>query len=63
MTDDSITFDWQIERPDGIAVDRSGTGLGLSLLYTFVDQFGGGVSVSDNDPTGAIFYVELPKAE
>ena len=41
----------------------SGTGLGLYLVYTFVDQFGGDVWVSDNDPRGAVFHVELPLAE
>ncbi len=43
-------------------IRSSGTGLGLYLVYTFVDQFGGDVWVTDNDPTGAVFHVELPKA-
>jgi len=40
--------------------DSPGTGIGLYLVYTLVDQYGGEVWVEDNDPEGAVFAVELP---
>ncbi|AKH97279.1 PAS domain-containing sensor histidine kinase [Halanaeroarchaeum sulfurireducens] len=39
------------------------TGLGLYLVNTLVDRYGGTVHVRDNDPDGAIFDIELPLAE
>lgn len=39
-----------------------GTGIGLYLVQTLVDQYGGNVWVEVNDPTGAVFVVQLPKA-
>lgn len=39
----------------------SGTGIGLYLVHTFVDQFGGEVWVTDNKPEGAVFHVALPR--
>lgn len=44
-------------------IESSGSGLGLYLVYTFLDQFGGNVWVTDNDPRGAVFHVELQKAD
>ena len=44
-------------------IDSPGTGLGLYLVHTFVDQFDGDVWVTDNDPRGAVFHVELPRAD
>jgi signal transduction histidine kinase len=40
-----------------------GTGIGLYLVETLVDGYGGTVWVEDNDPEGAVFNVELPLAE
>jgi len=40
--------------------ESPGTGIGLYLVYTLVDQYGGDVWVEDNDPEGAVFVVELP---
>jgi PAS domain S-box-containing protein len=42
-------------------LESSGTGLGLYLVKTLVEGYGGDVKVQDNDPQGAIFSVKLPK--
>jgi signal transduction histidine kinase len=39
-----------------------GRGLGLYLVETIVDRYGGTVRVVDNDPRGAVFVVVLPAA-
>jgi len=43
-------------------LDSKGTGIGLYLVYTLVDGYGGEVWIEDNEPEGAVFAVELPKA-
>jgi two-component system aerobic respiration control sensor histidine kinase ArcB len=43
-----------------MGLDSEGTGLGLYLVETLVDRYGGNVYVKDNDPSGAVFVVELP---
>lgn len=40
-----------------------GSGIGLYLVRTLVDQYGGTVHIEDNDPRGSVFVVELPLAE
>jgi PAS domain S-box-containing protein len=42
-------------------LNSSGTGIGLFLVGKLIDQFGGDVRVSDNEPEGAVFSVELRK--
>jgi PAS domain S-box-containing protein len=44
-------------------LDSSGTGIGLYLVESLVDSYGGDVWVEDNDPEGAVFVVELPRAD
>jgi len=44
-------------------LDSEGTGVGLYLVRSLVESYGGAVRVEDNDPTGAVFVVELPAAD
>jgi signal transduction histidine kinase len=44
-------------------LDSAGSGIGLYLVHTLTDQFGGGVWVEDNEPRGAVFMVELSTVE
>lgn len=44
-------------------LDSPGTGIGLYLVDTLVDQYGGSVHVEDNEPRGAVFVVEFQRAE
>jgi two-component sensor histidine kinase len=44
-------------------LDSPGTGIGLYLVHTLTAQFGGEVRVEDNEPKGAVFVVELLKAD
>jgi PAS domain S-box-containing protein len=44
------------------SLESSGSGLGLYLVATLVDAYGGDVWVEDREPTGAVFCVELPTA-
>jgi len=46
-----------------MSLDSSGTGIGLYLARTLLDQYGGDIWVEDNDPAGAVFTVTLPKAD
>jgi PAS domain S-box-containing protein len=41
-------------------LDSHGTGIGLYLVQTLVETYGGDMWVADNDPEGAVFVVELP---
>ncbi|MFA9516041.1 PAS domain S-box protein [Halopenitus sp. H-Gu1] len=45
------------------SLESNGTGIGLYLVQTLVDQYGGDIWVEDNDPEGAVFTVTLPKAD
>jgi signal transduction histidine kinase len=44
-------------------LDSPGTGIGLYLVQTIVDQYDGKVWVEDNEPNGAVLIVELPNAD
>ena len=39
---------------------KSGTGLGMAIASTVVSDHGGQIIVTDKEPTGAVFTVELP---
>jgi PAS domain S-box-containing protein len=43
-------------------LDSPGAGIGLYLVRTLVERYGGDVRVEDGDPEGAVFVVELPVA-
>lgn len=43
-------------------LESGGTGIGLYLVGTLVESYGGEVHVEDNDPAGAVFGVTLPLA-
>lgn len=42
---------------------NGGAGLGLYLVAYIVDSYDGSVRIEDNEPTGAVFHVELPTVE
>ncbi len=44
-------------------LDSEGTGIGLSLVQTLVDHYGGAVWVEDNEPEGCMFIVELRREQ
>ena len=44
-------------------MSSKGTGIGLYLVRTLTEQYGGSVWVEDNEPTGAVFVVELTRAD
>ncbi|MEF8842637.1 MAG: HAMP domain-containing sensor histidine kinase [Haloarculaceae archaeon] len=41
----------------------AGTGLGLYLVSRLVDRYGGRVEVEENEPTGTVFTVRLPRSD
>lgn len=43
-------------------LESAGTGIGLYLVDTLLDQYDGTVWIEDNDPKGSIFHVELQRA-
>ncbi len=42
-------------------LESPGTGLGLYLVQTLIDSYDGTIEVTDNEPQGSIFRVELPR--
>lgn len=44
-------------------LESGGSGIGLYLVETLVEGYGGDVRVEDNEPRGTVFVVELPVAE
>ena len=56
-------FDMFYTADIGKADSRRGLGLGLSLCKSIVDAHGGEISVSDNQPHGAVFSFTLPLEE
>nr|WP_233511958.1 PAS domain S-box protein [Haloferax sp. Atlit-12N] len=48
---------------DEKGLESRGTGLGLYLVQSLVEAYGGDVWVEDNDPCGSVFAVELRTAD
>ncbi len=46
----------------GRSRELGGTGLGLSIVKHLVETLGGQVGVDGNEPSGSVFWVELPAA-
>jgi PAS domain S-box-containing protein len=46
-----------------MGLSSEGTGLGLYLVDTLVNRYGGDVRVEDNDPSGSVFVVRFPLAK
>ena len=44
-------------------LDSAGTGIGLYLVRSLVDNYGGDIHVEENDPEGSVFVLDLPRAE
>jgi signal transduction histidine kinase len=44
-------------------IESAGSGIGLYLVATLVDQYDGTVRVDDNQPRGAVFTVQIPRAD
>jgi PAS domain S-box-containing protein len=44
-------------------IESEGTGLGLYLVYTLVEQYGGEVRIEDNDPRGTVFVLQFELAD
>lgn len=44
-------------------IESEGTGLGLYLVQSLIDHYGGDVWIEDNEPRGTVVVVELPIAE
>lgn len=42
-------------------ISSSDTGMGLTIVQTLMDQYGGEIQVTDNTPTGTIFHIHLQK--
>ena len=40
-------------------LDSEGTGIGLYLVQTLVERYGGAVWIEDNEPEGSVFIIEL----
>ncbi|WP_247001052.1 sensor histidine kinase [Halosolutus gelatinilyticus] len=50
-----------IGEPGVKGTESSGSGLGLYLVETLVDRYGGDVRAEANDPRGTVFVVELDR--
>ncbi|MEG1632832.1 MAG: ATP-binding protein [Oscillospiraceae bacterium] len=56
-------FERFVTQEGAVADGRRGLGLGLAICRTIVEAHGGKISVSDNEPKGAVFSFTLPRGE
>ncbi len=49
----------EVFRRNAKGLDSEGTGVGLYLVTTLVDAYGGEIRIDDNEPRGTVFVVEL----
>ena len=43
------------------SISSSGTGMGLAIVETLVEQYNGEIEVTENNPTGTVVHIHLPK--
>jgi PAS domain S-box-containing protein len=53
----------EVFRRNARGLDSEGTGVGLYLVTTLVDAYGGEIRIADNEPRGTVFVVELVRAQ
>lgn len=58
--DKSLVFDRFYRADQSRSSLIKGSGIGLSIVHTLVEQYEGAITISDNQPKGSIFKVTLP---
>jgi C4-dicarboxylate-specific signal transduction histidine kinase len=53
---DRLFEPWVTDKPDGL-------GIGLSIVRTLVENYGGRIWMTPGDPSGTVFWVEFPVGE
>jgi signal transduction histidine kinase len=56
----SHLFEEFYRAPNAKALEREGTGLGLTIVKDMVNRFGGEISVESSTETGSKFTITLP---
>lgn len=53
----------RVLEPSVRGLDSEGEGLGLFLTRSIVEQYGGHIDIADNEPTGAVVTLSVPRAD